>query len=121
VDSISNHTPTRTRPNFGQRAAKLSSLAAISNTVLVGMSIPILIIQVLLHAPVSFIPLGCSLGLSIIGLLSGVVSIAAMQRYGRNGILLRATTGLALNLAMSGVSYVLLRYVLIFSALGGRV
>ena len=93
--------PIPAKLNFGQRAAKVSGLAAISNALLVALCIPMLFVQATVNAPISFIPHLCSLGLLVIGLVSGMAALVTMGRYGRNGILFRATTGLCANLAVS--------------------
>jgi hypothetical protein len=103
VASLPTATPAKL--NFGQHAAKLSGLAAISNALLVALCIPMLAIQATVNAPISYIPLFCSLGLLAIGLVCGVVALATMGRYGRNGILYRATIGLCANLAASVTLY----------------
>jgi hypothetical protein len=108
--------------NFGRRAAKASILAAVTNFVLLALSVPLLIYQRIgLGVPVSHIPLYYGLVLLVIGFVSGVVAIGTMHRYGRNEILLPAITGLVLNLVMSALFYIFLGFVGIFSTLGGRV
>jgi hypothetical protein len=113
-------TPAPAKLNFGQRAAKLSGLAAISNALLVALYIPMLFFQAMVSAPISFTPLSCSLGLLVIGLVSGVVALATMGRYGRNGILFRATIGLCANLAASAAFHYFLRDAAGFSNLPGK-
>jgi uncharacterized membrane protein YeaQ/YmgE (transglycosylase-associated protein family) len=113
--------PTPAKLNFGQRMAKSSLLAAISNALLVALCIPMFVVQATVNAPISFIPLLCSLGLLVIGLVSGVVALATMGRYGRNGILFRATTGLCGNLAASAAFHYFLGNAAMFSNLTGKV
>jgi len=86
-------TPTPIPPNFGRRAAKLCWIAPLAAVVLA-----------LIAVPFSNGALGIILGVSVLplvaGLLSGMVALSTLKRYGRKGILLPAIIGLSLNLAL---------------------
>jgi hypothetical protein len=98
MDIIPYHTPMPAKPNFGQRAAKVSLWAALAAFLLVVLTFNLLIFQV--GGKIWILTLFGSALLAVIGMVFSVVALAFTQPYGRRGILLPAIIGLCLNIAM---------------------
>ena len=91
-------TPTPITPNFGMRAAKVSWLASLAALLAFAIAVFASARRSLFD---SWMLVECVAAVPwIIGLVSGVVALAALRRHGRKRILRPALIGLFLNLVV---------------------
>ena len=91
--TVPYEAPTPISSSFGMRAANVSWLAALAAVLFFVIALPF-------DNLMRVVVIGIGVVSLIGGLVSGVIALATMRRYGRNGILRPAIIGLSLNLAL---------------------
>lgn len=99
--------PTPIKANFGKRAAMVSWLAPLAALLLFALVL-------LANAPVIPFSVGVAV-FWIIGLVSGVMALASMRRYGPTGIRLPAVIGLCVTLVVLLLVLVFVCIVILFA------